>query len=115
LIAVNARWVLVGSAQETKAQQMVSSIQATKTADVNPMSVLQVVVDARIPSNQWYVVSSDVDGLEYAHLENGGLYTETRVGFDVDGIEIKIRNDVGMGFVDWRGWWRNPGSAPSFS
>jgi hypothetical protein len=115
LIAVNPSWVLCGPTQETKAQQMVASIQATKTADVNPLSVLQVVVDARITGNAWYVVADNVDGLEYAHLERGGLYTETRIGFDIDGIEVKIRDDFGIGFVDHRGWFRNSGSAPSFS
>jgi hypothetical protein len=116
VIQVNPSFLLCGSVQETKAQQVVSSIQATETANVNPFSSLQVITDVRIAGNQWYLVSTDIDGLEYCHLEgNQGPNIETRIGFDIDGVEIKVREDFGAGFVDYRGWFRNAGASPSFS
>jgi hypothetical protein len=33
------------------------------------------------------------------------------MGFDVDGMEIKVREDFGGGVVDWRGVVKNDGTA----
>ena len=49
-------------------------------------------------------------GLEYAYLAGApGPQIETRVGFEVDGVQLKVRLDFGGGFVDWRGWYTNAG------
>ena len=34
----------------------------------------------------------------------------TENGFDMDGVRIRVRHDFGAGWVDWRGWFRNPGA-----
>ena len=48
-------------------------------------------------------VESWACGVELAYLEgNRGVYTETRYGFDVDGVEVKGRLDVGAAAIDWR-------------
>ena len=53
---------------------------------------------------------TEIDGLEYAYLAGApGPQTETRAGFEVDGVEVKVRLDFGGGFVDWRGWYSNAG------
>jgi hypothetical protein len=39
-----------------------------------------------------------------------GPVTTTRVGFEVDGIEVKVREDFAAAFVEWRSWYRNPGA-----
>ena len=31
-------------------------------------------------------------------------------GWDVDGVELKVRLDFGAGFLDYRGWYQNPGA-----
>jgi hypothetical protein len=55
--------------------------------------------------------------LEYAELDGSrpmggtGPSIETRMGFDVEGIELKCRYDVGAGAVDFRGSYRNAGQA----
>ena len=52
-----------------------------------------------------------LEGLEYAYLQGQeGPYTETRVGFEVDGIETKCRLDFGAGFVEYRSWYQNAGA-----
>ena len=34
---------------------------------------------------------------------------DTRMGFDVDGMEMKCRLDFGAKAIDWRGMAKNPG------
>ncbi|MBX8803421.1 hypothetical protein HBA92_22155 [Ochrobactrum sp. MR28] len=51
-------------------------------------------------------------GLQYAHLAgNETPFFDQRVGFDVDGIEYKIRHDFGAGVTDYRQGYKNPGVA----
>lgn len=99
---------------ETTAEKLLSAVQAAKTGDVNPFATLSLIVEPRLTSaTAWYLVAdtATIDGLEYAYLEGApGPQTETRQGFDVDGLEIKIRLDFGAGFVDWRGWHKNAGA-----
>jgi hypothetical protein len=38
---------------------------------------------------------------------------ESRVGFDVDGLEIKARLDVAAKVIDWRGLHKDPGDLVS--
>ena len=53
---------------------------------------------------------SRVDTVAYAYLEgSNGIFTETRQGFEVDGIEIKARHDFAAKAIDWRGLYRNLG------
>lgn len=64
-----------------------------------------------IPANpsSWYVSASpaQIDLVELAYLEGRrGVFTETRVGFEFDGIEVKCRLDVGAKAIDHRGLWR---------
>jgi hypothetical protein len=49
---------------------------------------------------------------EYATLEGqDGVFIETRIGFDVDRVEIKARLDFGAKAIDWRGMHKNAGVA----
>lgn len=115
LIAVTPKFILVSPDKETEAEQTVSIIQATKTSDVNPFTSLAVVVEPRLTGNRWYITAdpAEIDGLEFAYLEGEpGPQITTRAGFEVDGVEIKVRLDFGAGFVDWRGWYMDPGASP---
>ena len=38
-----------------------------------------------------------------------GPQTFSEIGFDVDGIKYKIREDFGAGWCEPRGWYLNPG------
>jgi hypothetical protein len=54
---------------------------------------------------------ASIDGLEYCYLAGEpGPVTTTRVGFEVDGVEVKVREDFAAAFVEWRSWYRNPGA-----
>lgn len=114
-INVTPRFLLVPPALETAAEMAIAAIQPTASADVNPFGgKLDLLVDARLSSaTRWYVIAdpAQIDGLEYAYLEGEeGPQIATRAGFEVDGVEIKVRLDFGAAFLDWRGWFSNPGA-----
>lgn len=109
-INVTPRFVLVPPELETVAQQALSAVQATATRDANPFSGLELIVDAHLASaSRWYLVAdpAHTDGLEFSYLEGApGPQIETKAGFEVDGVQIKVRLDFGAGWLDWRGWYR---------
>lgn len=104
------RYLLVPPELQLAAEQVVAEVAAAKVADANPFSALTLIVEPRLTSaTRWYVVAdpATVDGLNYLHLEGAqGPQIDTRVGFEVDGIEIKCRLDFGAGWLDFRGWQR---------
>ncbi len=110
LIDVSPKFVLVPAELETLMQQALAEVQAVATAEVNPFSNLTLLVEPRLTSpTQFYVVADParVDGLEFAYLEGAqGPQIESRVGFEVDGLEIKVRLDFGCGWIDYRSWYR---------
>lgn len=113
LIAVTP-WALVVPAElETSCEKLLTQVQAIQTNDVNVFSRLRLIVEPRLEdAYRWYLVAdpTTIDGLEFAYLAGQpGPQTESRAGFDVDGVEVKIRLDFGCGFVDHRGWYANAG------
>lgn len=112
-ILATPRYVIVPPELETAAEKLLSTVQAQRTADVNPFAELTLVVDNHLSDPAaWYVSAAptQIDGLEYAYLAGApGPQTETRIDFDSDNLEVKIRLDFGCAFVDWRSWYKNPG------
>lgn len=79
---------------------------------INPFAGrLTPIIDQRLDAadpKKWYLFADPAAPnstvLIYAYLQGQeGPYTETRNGFDVDGVEIKIRHDFGAAAVDYRG------------
>lgn len=109
-------YLVVGPDKELEAYQFTSSVYVpAKNADINDVrnASLIVIVDARITGNQWYLYAapSTIDTFEYAYLEGEeGVFTETREGFEVDGMEIKARLVFGAANIDFRGAYKNPGA-----
>ncbi|WP_242504530.1 prohead protease/major capsid protein fusion protein [Pseudomonas songnenensis] len=109
-------YLVVGPDKELEAYQFTSSNYVpAKNADINDSrnASLQVIVDARITGNQWYLYAAPgvVDTFEYAYLEGEqGVFTETREGFEVDGMEIKARLVFGAAWIDYRGAYKNAGA-----
>ncbi len=114
-IRVTPSYLLVPPALETEAEKWLATLSPAKAADVNPFSgSLTLVVEPRLSSaNRWYVTAApgEIDGLEYAYLSGSeGPQVESRSGWDVDGVEIRVILDFGAGFIDHRGWFMNPGA-----
>ncbi|MEX6507453.1 prohead protease/major capsid protein fusion protein [Jiella sp. M17.18] len=112
-IRVTPTYLVVGPAQETAAEKILAAITPANSSDANPFSQrLTLIVDARIIGNAWYLTASpaDVVSLEYSYLEGApGPQIEQQVGFDVDGLRFKVREDFGAGWLDFRGVYRNAG------
>lgn len=117
-INVTAKYLIVPTSLETVAQQMMAStnIVYTKSPDVNPFAgTLSIIAEPRLDaasSTAWYLAGDpgQIDTIEYAYLEgNEGVHLESRVGFDVDGVELKARLDFAAKAIDHRGLYRNSG------
>ena len=121
LTTINIRpaYIIVPAALEVTAEQLLAvNLVPAKSSDVVPQSLrtLSVITEPRLDAasdKSWYMSASpgQIDTVEYAYLEGqNGVYIETRVGFDVDGVEIKARLDFGAKAIDWRGLYKNPGA-----
>ena len=108
------RYLIVGPAKKVEAQKMLTAITPNASSSVNVFqNSMELIVEARITGNQWYLAADPamIDTIRLDSLEGqDGVYTETRVGFDVDGVEMKARVDRVAKVVDWRGFVRNAGN-----
>jgi HK97 family phage prohead protease len=113
LIDVVPAYLVVSLDNQTKAEKLLAAIQPTTSDDVNPFAGrLKLAVDRRLDAAPWYLVADPnlTPSLEYAYLEGvEGPEFFTKEGFDIDGVETKVRLDFGAGWIDHRGWYRNPG------
>jgi len=117
VIDVTPKYLVVPAALEVVAKQFVSLISATKSSDANPFTAnLDVVTDPRLDASSgtaWYLAANSdaIDTIEYSFLENEpGPQIESRAGFDIEGVELKVRLDFGSGVIDHRGLFKNLGA-----
>ncbi len=116
LINVEGRFILVPPELETVAQKQVAAVTPNSAADVNPFSnTYKVIAEPRLSANSvtaWYLAAdpAQIDTIEFGYLQGQeGVYLESRIGFDVDGVEFKARLDFGAKAIDWRGLFKNAG------
>lgn len=121
-ISVSPSFIIVPPGQRSvEARKMLAATTPASTGEVNVYANrLQVVEERRlIPASgqdPWFLsaMPSMIDTVEYAYLDgNDGVFTETRMGFEVDGVEIKARHDFAAKAIDHRGLYKNPGAAPA--
>lgn len=121
-VSIQPRYIIVPpGSRSVEARKQITATTPAATGDVNTFAGrLEVVEEARlIPSSgqdPWFLAAdpSRVDTVEFAYLDGQeGVYTETRSGFEVDGLEIKARHDFAAKAIDWRGMSKNPGAAPA--
>ena len=112
-IRVTPKFLVVGPELETAAEKILATITPANSTDVNPFSQsLTLIVDQRLVGEQWYIAASpsDVVSLEYSYLEReAGPQIEQEVGFEVDGLRFKVREDFGAGWLDYRGVYKGAG------
>lgn len=112
------RFLIVPAALETVAWQYTAPpVFPTAPSSANPfMGELVTVVEARLDASSataWYLAAdtSQIDTVEYCYLEGqNGAYIESRQGFEVDGMEIKVRLDFAAKALDYRGLYKNVGA-----
>lgn len=131
VLNIRPQYLVVPVGLETKAEQELKSLfyadSSNKVATAS-MRALEIISEARLDNGidnkavgsavagsatAWYLSASpsQIDTVELAYLEGQrGVYIETRQGFDVDGLEIKARLDVGAKTMDHRGLLKNAGA-----
>ena len=83
--------------------------QGGRTA-LNP--VVEPILDAN-SATAWYLTASNsqVDTVEYCYLDGAeGPIVESEMGFEVDGLSIKCREDFAAKAIDWRGLYKSAGA-----
>lgn len=117
LINAYPAYVVIPPSLESTCEKELATIAATKTADFNPFGgKLEMVVEPRleaVSSAAWYMVAAPgrVPGLEYSYMDGAeGPQVEQRLGWEILGIQWRVYLDIGVGFVDHRGWYRNAGA-----
>lgn len=111
---VVASILLVGPDTETTAQQVVAPIQASQATEVNPFSgSLRVITTAKITGGSWYMFAdpADVPNFVYGFL-SGFDAPRMRMDepFGQQGMALTVEHDFGVGAIDFRGGWKNPGA-----
>ena len=106
--------LLVGPNLELAARQLTVSVQATQTANANVYAgFVQPLVEPLIPANRWYLFSDPAASPVYVYgYLNGAEGPQVTTGpvSGVDGVEVSVIFDFGVGAIDWRGAWFNPGT-----
>ena len=75
---------------------------------------LDVAVEPRldaVSTTAWYLVAKGQASLEYGYLDGEeGVQSDQRIGFEIEGVELKARLDFGCGWVNYIGWVKNTGA-----
>jgi len=105
--------LLVGPNLELAARQLTFSVGATQISNVNVYAgFVQPVVEPLIPSNRWYLFADPTAAPVYVYgYLNGAEGPQVTTGpvSGVDGVEVSVIFDFGVGAIDFRGGWYNPG------
>ena len=102
-----ARYLLCSPDSQSLAEQLVATLWPAGAAAADPFaSKITVLADANLTGSRFYLIG-DVEKVTnfvwgYLANEDGPILTARR-GFEVDGIEMKLRVDYGCAPVDTRG------------
>jgi phage head maturation protease len=113
------RYLVCSPAQQFIAAQFANQVAAPDVASkINVFAGSYVVVsDANIPDNRWYLFADAALAPVYVYgYVNGQTAPMIRVQQYVpgtDGIAVEVVHDFGVGAIDYRGGWFNPGAAPT--
>lgn len=115
-------YLIVPATQESLAYQYTSANYVpAQPSNVNEFraggrTALEPVVEALLDATSttaWYLAASTgaVDTVEYCFLDGAeGPVIESEVGFEVDGISYKCREDFAAKAIDFRGLYKNNGA-----
>lgn len=119
---ITPAYLIVPTAQEQLAYQYTSAMYTpTKSTDINEFRsggrtsltpVVEPILDAA-SSTAWYLAGDGVacDTVEYCWLDGAeGVYLESDLAFDHDGMRIKARLDFASKVIDWRALYKNAGA-----
>jgi hypothetical protein len=111
---VTPRHLVVGSAKETEAEQVLHELSAVQVDEVNPFAgKLSLQVEPRLTGNAWRLFAdpSQLATIVIAYLAGReGPQIDLREGWEVLGVEFRAVLDFGCAMQDWRGTFLNPGA-----
>lgn len=124
LVGNRPRFLFVPAALHVTALQFTAQIQPNASGSVNPFVGMfeAVISEPRLDVGadgqagdavKWFMCGDprSVDILEHAYLAGQeGVYLETKEGFEVDGMQMKVRHTFGVAVLDWRGIVRSTGT-----
>ena len=97
--------VLVSPTSYGAARRLLADVNATQASEVNTFAgQIRVVSDANLTGTRFYVLAnpSELANYVYGYLGGQGPRTESRAGFEVDGVEFKVALDFGVGAIEYR-------------
>lgn len=105
--------LLVSPDKETEALQYLAPITANDSVKVNPhVGTLEPVVSAQLAGNAWHLFASPDEAAVYQWGLLDG-YSAPRIRFDepfgTQGLAMTVEHDFGVGAIDFRGGYKNPG------
>ena len=115
-------YLIVPATQENLAYQYTSANYTPATAaTINEFraggrTALEPIVEAILDASSttaWYLAANNgaIDTVEYCFLDGAeGPVIESEVGFEVDGISYKCREDFAAKAIDFRGLYKNAGA-----
>lgn len=106
--------LVVGPDRELQARQVVASITAAKSADVNPWAgAFEIEVDSNIAGNRWYLFANPgmYPVVVYGYVAGAeGPQILTERDFDTQAVKVRAGLDFGCGAIDFRGAYLNTGN-----
>ena len=106
--------LLVGPNQELAARRATVTVAASEIGKANVFAgFVQPVIEPLIQANRWYLFSDPVAAPVYVYgYLNGAEGPQVTTGpvQGADGVEVSVIFDFGVGAIDWRGAWFNPGT-----
>lgn len=111
------RFLIVSPDKEVEAMQVLNSIADPSGANSGVANVFRnafdLVVDAELDGNTWYLAASanDIDTIEVSYLNGDPMpKLESQVAFDYLGMKWRIYIDYGVDVLDFRGLLKNAGN-----
>lgn len=107
------QWLVAPAALETTVDQFLAPLSPVVQTEINPFrGKLTPMIEPRLDANSvasYYLFADKARRAiaEMSKLDGRGPEIFTREGFDIDGMETKIRYIFGMGLIDWRGAYKN--------
>ena len=106
--------LLVSPDKETEAQSFITPVVVNDQTKANPWSAtLEPIVAGELTGNAWYLFADPAESpvYKYGYLDG---YTAPRIRIDepfgTQGMGMTVEHDFGVGAVDYRGGYKNPGA-----
>lgn len=98
--------LLTSPTSYTLARTLLADITPNQASQVNAFSgQIRAIADANLTGTRYYLLADPgaLANYVYGYIGGAGPRTETRSGFEVDGVEFKVALDFGVGAIDFRG------------